>query len=97
MEEPWGGFCKTPNVGCMSRDRHRNRVRIDPAQTAVLPLAFDRVPLDQPQVQQARPEQAGMYLPISLGSIVAIVLVVWLLGVVLTNQPRQPGRGSLFS
>ena len=30
---------------------------------------FDRAALDQPQAQQARPEKAGMYLPISLGSI----------------------------
>ena len=66
----------------MSRDRHRNRVRIDPAQTAVVPLAFDRVPLDQPQIRRARPAEVGMYLPISLGSIVVIVLVLWLLGVV---------------
>ena len=31
-----------------------------------------------------------MYLPISVGSIVVIVLVLWLIGVVLT---LQPGRG----
>jgi hypothetical protein len=38
-----GGFCITSSVAWAARDRHRNRVRIDPAQTAVLPLAFDRV------------------------------------------------------
>ncbi len=35
-----------------------NRVRIDPAYTAVLPLAFGRVPLDQPpRIRQTRPEE----------------------------------------
>jgi hypothetical protein len=36
-----------PDVGLRRRDRHRNRVRFDPALTAVLSLAFDRVLLDQ--------------------------------------------------
>ena len=39
----------------------------DSAQTAVLPLAFDRVPLDQPQTRSTRPEEASMNRYISLG------------------------------
>jgi hypothetical protein len=48
----------------------------------VTPLAFDHFSLDQPQIQPARPEEVDMYLPMSLGSVVVIVLVLWLLGVV---------------
>jgi|SRR5271165_894416 len=60
-------------------------IRVEPEliqPNAVLPLAFGRVPLDQPQVHQARPEEACMYLPISLGGVLMIVLVLWLVGVV---------------
>jgi hypothetical protein len=48
---------------------------------AVLPLAFDRVPLDQFKSDQ-QGLRSFMYLPISLGGIVLIVVVLWLLGVV---------------
>jgi hypothetical protein len=65
-----------------SGSTQESSLAIDPAQTAVFPLAFYRVPLDQRQIQQARPEEVGMYLPISLGGIVAIVLVLWLVGIV---------------
>jgi hypothetical protein len=49
-----------------------------------VPLAFDHVPLDQPQKNEDRrlAQEALVYLLISLGSIVVIVLVLWLLGVV---------------
>jgi len=42
-------------------------------------LAFDRVPLDQLQVRLPRPAETHMYIPISLGGILMILLVVWLL------------------
>jgi hypothetical protein len=48
------------------------------------PLAFDHLPLDQPQKHEDRrlAQEALVYLPISLGSVVVIVLVLWLIGVV---------------
>jgi hypothetical protein len=47
-------------------------------------LAFDHLPLDQPLKREDRrlAQEALVYLPISLGSVVVIVLVPWLIGVV---------------
>jgi hypothetical protein len=49
-----------------------------------LPLAFDHVPLDQflniTRIEGS--QEVRMYLPISVGSVVVIVLVLWLIGVV---------------
>ena len=56
-------------------------IRIDSAQTAVLSLAFHRVLLDQHKSDK-QGLGVDMYLPISLGGIVVIILVLWLLGVV---------------
>ena len=41
-------------------------------------LAFDRVPLDQRQVHSPRPAESRMYIPISLGGLVLILVIVWL-------------------
>jgi hypothetical protein len=47
-------------------------------------LAFDQLSLDQPQKYEDRrlAQEAFVYLPISLGSVVVIVLVLWLIGAV---------------
>jgi hypothetical protein len=56
--------------------------RIDPAQTAALPLAFDRVPLDQPQVRSSK-ARGGRYVPSQyFGRRLDDRSVLWLVGVV---------------
>jgi hypothetical protein len=46
-------------------------------------LAFDHFPPDQRKVSISKAEpRPVMYLPFSLGTIVVVVLVLWLLGVV---------------
>jgi hypothetical protein len=49
-----------------------------------LPLAFDHLPLDQPQKYEDRRlgQEVLMYAPISVGSVAVIVLVLFLIGVI---------------
>jgi len=55
--------------------------RFAPAQAAVVPLAFDRVSLETTAQSAGKADwRLIMYLPISLGGIVIVVLVLWLLG-----------------
>jgi hypothetical protein len=41
--------------------------------------AFDHNALDQPQAPERKAVGAVMYLPISLGTIVLIVVIIWLI------------------
>ena len=59
-----------------------NRVRLCSSPTVALSLAFDHVSLDQREARCLRLEQEVFMIPISLGSIVVILLVLWLVGVI---------------